>query len=221
MANVPDFYLTIIQYAPLIGRGILVTLAIWVITSCISIFIGFMLGIFSCNRISLPISKKCIQLFVSWAKGVPAYVHILLCYFALPALLPFKISAFVAGCFALGCCSAGYMIEIVRTSINMLGNGPWDACFVLGYSAKESLQRIIIPQMLHNSSAIIVGELDQLLKSTSLLATIGVIEITRAGQNIVARELNAAQIYLLIALFYLGISLLLNKLSSRIARRVL
>ncbi len=205
-------------YAPLLFSGACMTLLIWIITSLISLIGGIFFGILSCNRLQNSLIRWPLNFYILCAKGVPAYVQILIVYFVLPQILPFSFSPLTAGILALGFCSAGYMTEIIRSSINSVSTGQWDACFVLGYTTPVALRRIILPQVFASSIAPISGELEQLLKSTSLLSTIGVLEITRAGQNIVARELNALPVYLSIALFYIAISFLTSLITKKIER---
>jgi ABC-type amino acid transport system permease subunit len=64
------------------------------------------------------------------------------------------------------------------------------------------------------------GELEQLLKSTSLLATIGVTELTRTGMNIISRELNPLPVYLAIAIIYLLFSVVLSGITIYAERRM-
>lgn len=207
-------------YAPLLLSGACMTLLIWIVTSLISLFFGILFGILSCYRLQNSLIRWPLNCYVLCAKGVPAYVQILIVYFVLPQILPFSFSPLMAGILALGFCSAGYMTEIIRSSINSVPSGQWDACFVLGYTTAQVLGRIILPQAFANSIAPISGELEQLLKSTSLLSTIGVLEITRAGQNIVARELNALPVYFSIALFYIVISFFISLITKKIERKL-
>jgi polar amino acid transport system permease protein len=77
-----------------------------------------------------------------------------------------------------------------------------------------------MPQLFRTILPALIGELEQLLKSTSLLATIGVTEVTRVGMNIISRELAPLPIYGAIALIYLFFSALLTLLMWYIERRM-
>ena len=127
-----------------------------------------------------------------------------------PALLGINVPAFIAAVGALAFCSSGYVTEIVRSGINTISHGQWDACFVLGYPMKATLFRVILPQTFKNILPTLIGEFEQLLKSTSLLASIGITELTRTGMNIISRELNPIPVYLMIACIYLVFSAILQ-----------
>lgn len=193
----------ITQYFPLILEGAFMTFAAWICAATGAIAIGILFGILSCNQLKLAKTKVIVRGFAFIAKAIPAYVQILIAYFAIPALLNINISSFIAGIAALIFCSSGYITEIIRSGINAVSTSQWDAAYVLGYSKYQTLTRIVLPQAVRNIFPTLIGELEQLLKSTSLLATIGVTELTRAGMNIISRELTPIPIYLMIAGIYI------------------
>lgn len=191
------------QYFLLIMQGIAVTLIAWLTAMALSLVIGTCLGILSSRYGSSLFTVRLIRVYTFITKGIPAYVQILIAYFMLPALLGIQIPGFIAAIGALALCSSGYVTEIVRAGINAVPMGQYDACMALGYSYTALMRRIIMPQALKNVAPALFGECEQLLKSTSLLATIGITEITRAGMNIISRELNPVPVYLTIAGIYL------------------
>ncbi len=196
-------------YVPLLLRGTLTTIVAWLTSCAISQVVGSCLGISSSRYLNYKISHI-IRIYTFIAKGIPAYVQILIAYFVLPALLTIQVPGFIAATGALCFCSSGYMTEIIRAGINAVPRGQWEACKALGYPMISTVVRIIIPQIAANALPAIFGEFEQLLKSTSLLATIGVMDLTRAGMNIISRELNPVSIYFLIACIYLFLSGLLQ-----------
>lgn len=201
---------SLLSYLPLFLYGASVTLASWFAAGSISFIIGTVLAIAASQYSNFAVCKTMINVYVFITKGIPAYVQILIAYFVVPSLLQIHFSGFIAASFALGICSSGYMTDIIRSGINAIPQGQWDACFMLGYPKSLTLKRIIMPQAFSLILPSVIGELEQLLKSTSLLATIGVTELTRTGMNIISRELNPLPIYFMIALIYLSFSAILN-----------
>lgn len=206
-------------YLPLLIQGVSVTLAAWFIAGAISLCIGTLLGFASCAYFGLLKAQKAIKVYTFITKGIPAYVQILIAYFVLPSLLHIHVSGFVAATGALALCSSGYITEIIRAGINTIAQGQWEACYVLGYPTSTAIRRIIMPQLKHISLPAIAGELEQLLKSTTLLATIGVTDITRVGMNIISRELNPLPIYCTIAVIYLLLSAVLTGIMNYMQQR--
>lgn len=212
--------MTLSPYIPLFLKGASITVAAWFIAGTLSLFLGTMLGIMSASAVGFSKVKALIKLYTFITKGIPAYVQILIFYFVLPSVLGIQISGFLAATIALALCSSGYVTEIVRASINAVPVGQWSACFVLGYTLPEAIVRIIMPQAVRVALPALIGELEQLLKSTSLLATIGVTEVTRVGMNIISRELNPLPVYAIIACIYLLFSAVLNMLMIYSERRL-
>jgi His/Glu/Gln/Arg/opine family amino acid ABC transporter permease subunit len=205
----------LVESAPLLLRGAAATLQIWVTAVLISMTVGVCWGILSSRRTWVSVLSSIVSVFTFVLRGVPFYVQLLIVYYVLPDFLGMNFSSFVSGTISLGFCSAGYIAQITRSGINSLPEGQWDASYVLGYSKFHVLKSIIIPQMLRNVAPAIAGEFDQLLKSTSILATIGFLELTRVGMNIIAQEMVPMTIYLSIAGIYLVMSLVLNIITRK------
>lgn len=210
---------TLITYFNVFIKGSCMTLGAWLFAGTLSIIIGLILGIISAQAVGSTNCKRLVRIYTFITKGIPAYVQILIVYFIVPNLLGINVPSFFAASWALAICSSGYITEIVRAQINSLPQGQWDACYVLGYPLPTTIRRIILPQALKTALPALIGELEQLLKSTSLLATIGVTELTRVGMNIISRELNPIPVYLVIAGIYLLFSGILNGLASSISRK--
>lgn len=214
-----NFVNDLLRYAPMLVRGAITTLIIWVIAAGISFSVGTLLGILNCNQLRRSVVGSIISSYVMFMKGVPLFVLLLMSYFVIPSLLGINVPAIVVATITLGLCSAAYVAEVIRAGINAISVGQWQACIVLGYSTFNALWRVILPQMFFNSLPSLIGELDQLIKSTTLFATIGVVELTKTAMNIVSRELNPLPVYFSIALFYLTLSLLVNWLGRKIEWR--
>lgn len=216
-----EHFLTIVSaYRLLIMQGFLMTLGAWVCTASISLTVGILLGLLSTKQIAPRWIRLCIRTYSFIAKGIPAYVQILIAYFVLPDLIGISLPQFFSAVLALSFCSSGYVIDIIRSGMQTISQGQWDACFVLGYSKKDTLYRVVAPQVLYAMAPALIGELEQLLKSTSLCATIGITELTRTGMNIISREMNPVPVYLFIASIYLVCSFLLTMLHTLIKEKV-
>lgn len=80
--------------------------------------------------------------------------------------------------------------------------------------------RIILPQAIRGAVPSLNNELESLLKSTSIVSSIGMLELTRIGMNIVSRELQPIPVFLSVALLYLSMSALLSLITQSFARRL-
>ena len=152
-------------------------------------------------------------------RAIPFFVWLLLVYFVVPDLLNCSIHSFTAAILALGLCSSGYISQIVRAGMNSIPISQWEICYILGYNLKQTLCFVILPQMKKNVLPAFTNELDSLVKSTATISSIGLLELTRVGMNIVSRELKPIPIYLTVAFFYLLISALMNYIMKKIERK--
>jgi polar amino acid transport system permease protein len=210
----------ILNSFPILLYGLLITLQVAFFAVLIGFVFGFVLGILNSNKFKTKILSPIINFYVLIIRGTPLYVQMLIFYYVLPDFLGINFSPFTAGILALGCNSVAYIAEIVRGGINSVQAGQWDACFVLGYNLWESLLYIILPQMLKNNIPSLTSEVAVLLKDTSVISAIGLMEITRVGMNINARILQPLPICLLLAFLYLILTSTITFISKKIEKGV-
>jgi len=210
----------IVNSGPLLMQGAAKTVEIWLGALSISLTIGTLWGIFRSRRLTLYGLTNVLDGITFLLRGIPFYVQLLIAYFVLPDLIGINISASTTAIFSLGLCSAAYVSQIVRAGINTIPRGQWEAAMVLGYTTFDTIRYIIIPQTIRAVLPALTGECDQLLKTTSVISTIGVLELTNAAKNIIAREMNPLTMYLTIAMIYLIMSSILTTVSGSIEKRL-
>ncbi len=205
---------------PLLLKGAALSVQILVISGLLSLCIGGIVGTLTCQRLRSRTIAPFLEGITFILRAVPFYVQLLIAYFVLPDAFNIQIDAFTASVLALSLCSSGYVAQVVRCGINSISLAQWEAAYTLGYSTTKSLRYIIFPQMIRNILPALTNELDSLLKSTAILASIGLLELTRMGMNIVSREMEPMTIYLAVAAFYIGISGFINLLSKLVEKRL-
>lgn len=210
----------ILRSLPLLLKGAALSLQIFAIASFISLVLGSAMGSMTCRRLRCRWFSSVIEGVTFVLRAVPCYVQLLIAYFVLPDLLGVELEAFTAAIIALSLCSAGYTAQIVRGGLNAVPKEQWEAAYTLGYSSMDSLRFIILPQVLRSILPALTGEFDALLKSTAILASIGLLELTRMGMNIVSREMDPLPIYLAVAVLYVGISAAINLISKKMEKRL-
>ncbi len=217
----PADYLSLFRNSlPLLTKGLTMTIEIFITSACLSFILGITLGFLCCSRLRIAFISPSIEVLTFILRGVPFFVQLLIVYFVLPDLLFFNLEPFAASFIALGLCSSGYVAQMVRAGIHSIPESQWEAAFSLGYSTYQTIRYIILPQLLRNILPLLNNELDALLKSTAIASSIGVLELTRVGMNIVSSEMQPVPIYLTIACFYVCLSALLNIFTRTLERRV-
>ncbi len=184
----------------LLLKGALTTLEVSLLAIAIGLAGGLVLGVFS--SLHFPKFSKVIRIYVSIIRGTPVFVQLLLVYFALPSLTGIDLSPFMAGVFTLGMNSTAYLAETLRGGINAVDSGQFEAAAFLGYTKRQAFQFVIVPQAVQKVLPAMTNEMIALIKESSLLMILGVSELTKVSKEIVARELNPMEIYLLAAVLY-------------------
>lgn len=210
----------VVRISPLLFKGLVITLQVFFSAASLSLILGLCFGIFASRQLKIPFLTPLIEAITFVYRAVPFFVQLLIVYFVLPDLIGFNFEPFSASILALGMCSSGYVSQIIRNGMNGIPLMQWEACKTLGYSTWQTLYHVILPQVLRSTLAPLNNELDSLLKSTAIVSSIGMLELTRMGMNIVSREMNPVPIYLTIALFYLCLSALLNFLARKLERKM-
>lgn len=209
----------IVRSWPLLIQGTWMTVQIALLAAFVSLCLGTCLGVLMCNRLRIRAVSSSIEFATFILRAVPFYVQLVIVYFVLPDLFQFSMEAYTASVLALGVCSSGYVAQVVRCGINSIPRDQWDAACTLGYSTTKTLRYVIAPQLVFNILPALCNELDALLKSTAILSSIGLLELTRVGMNIVSREMDPLTIYCTVAAFYVVISGVMNLLSKYIEKR--
>lgn len=149
-------------------------------------------------------------------RGTPVLVLLLLMYYVVMA--PLYTSGIVVSIVTFGLNVAAYICEILRTGIQSIGRGQTEAGLALGFSPRQTFMRIILPQVVQKVSPIYQNEVVGLLKNTSIVGYIAVIDMTKASDLIRSRTFDAFFPLLVIALLYFLISWLLCLAISRLTR---
>ncbi len=206
-------------YIPLLTRATGTTLLLWASSSLISFTVGLLLGTIRCTQLRIPIVSQLADGVTLLLRGVPLYAQLMIAYFVVPSLLGIAPSAFLTGIITLGLCSGAYASEIVRGTFNTIDKGQWRASQTLGYTKWQQLYYVVGPQMLINAFPTLGNEYLMVLKSTAILASIGVLELTKIGTNIMYRTFNPLPVCFSIAAVYLGLSAILTVITSYIERK--
>ncbi|MFC1895028.1 amino acid ABC transporter permease [Candidatus Dependentiae bacterium] len=203
---------------PMLLKGLIITLSVGFLASIIGFIGGLLFGVFNSNKLKLCCVSRFINFYVLLIRGTPLYVQVLIVYFVLPDALGINLTPFMAGVLALGCNSIAYVSEIIRSGINSIPDGQWDTSYLLGYSLFSTMRYVILPQMLKNVLPALTSELVVLIKDTSILSVIGLVEMTRIGSNINARLLQPMPVFLSLAFLYLIVTTTISIISKKIEK---
>ncbi|MUO81723.1 ABC transporter permease subunit [Agrobacterium vitis] len=201
---------------------LLVKAAGWTLgISVISIAIGFLLAVLLSGAM---LSGKRLytmptELFISFFRGVPLLVQLLLIYNLLP-FIGINVPSVVAAIIGLSLCTAAYQAENLRGGFESVPKGLIEAADMAGFSARQTFLRIKLPIALRLTFPALVNEAIMILKSSSLVSVVGIVELTRMAQDLAASTYLPLELFASAALIYLIICWSVALLSG-VAERVL
>ncbi len=183
-----------------IAKGLPTTLTY----SFLAIFLGGLLGIvFAVARhLNQGAITWSIISFISVIRGTPVLLQLSFVYFAAPTLIGVKLSVLTAGVLTLGINSAAYIAEILRSGLQSLPKGQFNAAQALGISKWYTWKDIILPQVFRNVFPSLINEIVTLTKETALISVLGEMDIMRRAQALAAETYNYFEPMCLAGLIY-------------------
>ena len=187
-------------------EGLLATVEIAVFGLLIGFVIGSLLAVLKLlpgrNWISR-ILGWLANIYVAIFRGTPMVVQLLLLHFALFPMLGILIDPVIEACIAFGMNSGAYICEIMRGGILSVDKGQMEAGRAIGLSYGKTMFSIVIPQAVKNVVPTLGNEFIALIKETSVVSFIAVVDLTRAFQNFANSTLEYFVPYIVLALCYL------------------
>ena len=199
-------------------QGLGLTLILAFVSLAIAMVLGILASLMgmSNNAILRAINKG----YVAIIRGTPLLVQGFFIYFGITGVLNVKISAFAAGVIALSLNAGGYLSEIFRGGIQAVDPGQREAARSLGLSARQTTWRIIIPQAIRICIPSVVNQWCITIKDTSIISVIGLAELTKMGQQIIARTYASFEVWIIVGAMYFIVIWLLTVLARVIERKV-
>lgn len=158
--------------------------------------------------------------YIELIRGTPIVVQVMFLYFALPVLASIRIDPLTAAMIAIVINAGAYIAEIVRGALQSISRGLAEAGLALGLPRWKVLALIVGPLAFRRLIPPLGNQFIVSLKDTSLFIVIGVSELTRTGQEIMAANFRAVEIWTAIAVMYLIMTGTLTLLLRAIERRM-
>jgi polar amino acid transport system permease protein len=201
---------------PLVLRGLAVTVEVALLT----LLLGTALGL--AGGLSLlyggVILRWPARVYVDFVRGVPQLVLIFAIFYGLPTV-GLQVSAFTAGVLALGFFCGAHVSEIVRGAIDSIPVGQTDAAKAIGLSFGQRLRLILLPQAIGRILPAWVNTAVEVIKASSLVSLVSVIDLMMAVQQIVGRTRETLLFYALAALLYFLINYCVSAAGRQLERR--
>ena len=200
-----------------IGNTILVALCATLVGVILGVLIAVVKTIHKENPKKLIILNSICEGYTTIIRGTPVVVQLLIIY---NVIFSWSTHAVLVGIAGFGLNSGAYVSEIIRAGINAVDPGQMEAGRSLGLSWKTSMISIVLPQAVKNVLPAIANEFISLLKETSVIGYLGVLDLTKAADRVISRTCNVYFPYITIALIYLAMVCVLNYFVKRLERRL-
>ncbi|MBR2371562.1 MAG: amino acid ABC transporter permease [Clostridia bacterium] len=194
------------------------------LTSLGAMMLGLLLGI--CIALVLYINKKfgslkilkwICDVYIYIIRGTPVVLQLMIMYFIVLVFIP---NGIIVAIITFGINSGAYVAELFRGGLEAVDHGQLEAGLSLGLNNSQTLTKIIIPQAMRTSLPSLCNEFIALIKETSVMGYIAILDVTFAANLIQSRTLNAFVPLIISAIIYLILVTLLTVLLRQVERRL-
>ena len=205
-------------------QGVPVTVGVTLIAMVTGVVLGLVLALMKMSRIN--VLTALASLYIEIIRGTPLIVQALIMAYGLPQLLqssgisfrwPYLIIPAVIVC---GLNSAAYVAEVIRSGIQAVDKGQMEAARSIGMTRAQAMKLIVIPQALKIVLPSFGNEFVSLIKETSVLSYVGVVEILRKGALWNAATFNTFEAYIGVALVYMLLTIPSSKLVKHLEKKM-
>lgn len=197
-----------------------ITLYLTLASMAIAVIIGGLFSVVLVNKV--PVLTQIIQVIMSFFRGTPPIVQLLLIYFGLPQILPIAtgMSAETASILTFSLNTAAYLAEVFRAALVSVDEGQVEAAMTVGLTYGQTLRGIVLPQAVRNAIPGTGNTFVGLLKNSSLAFTIGVVELLAQGKLFASDSLKFFEAYFAVALIYWALTILYSLLQNWYEKRL-
>ena len=200
---------------PILKAGLTVTIPLSLISFAIALVIAVITALVKLSNFK--ILKFIFSTYVWIFRGTPLLVQLFLVFYGLPKA-GIILDPWAAAIITFSLNTGAYASESIRASILSIPKGQWEAAESLGMTYWQVLRRVIAPQTVRISLPPVTNDFIDLVKGTSLAASITIAELFMIGQQIVAFTYEPLAIYTLVAVIYLLIVSILTIIQSKLRK---
>ncbi|TVP96933.1 MAG: glutamine ABC transporter permease GlnP [Roseinatronobacter sp.] len=194
-------WLIILDFIPQLLKGAKVTVHITVVGLVGGVVLGAIAGLM--RAYGNVVINAIAFVYIEVIRGTPIVVQVMFLYFALPVLASIRIDPMTTAIMAIVINAGAYIAEIVRGAVLSISKGLTEAGLAIGLPRWKVIVHIVGPLAFRRLIPPLGNQFIVSLKDTSLFIVIGVGELTRTGQEIMAANFRAVEIWTAVAIMYL------------------
>ena len=207
-----------------LAKGALLSIGI----AALSLLFGLILGTLGATgkRSKHALPRDIANVYVTIIRGTPLLLQILIIFSVIPSMYTamtgkiLRIDPLLIGVLAMSINSGAYQTELIRSGVNAVDKGQWEACETLGLSNWKTLKLVILPQAFKRIVPPLISEFITLIKDSSLISWIGAVELLIGAQIIGAQYFDVMSPYMLAAIFYLVMTCVVSMIGMKVEKRL-
>lgn len=160
-----------------------------------------------------------LRIYLELFRAIPVLVWLYLFFFGLPIFVGLSIPAFWCAVLVLSLWGASEVGEVVRGALRSIPRGQREAGLAIGLGSGQLYARVLLPQALKRLTPPVINVYTRLIKTSSLAVLIGVVDITKVGQQIIERTYESVLIYGFLFVFFFIVCYPLSAASRVLERR--
>jgi len=205
----------VVEFRQRIWQGFLMTVAISLAGFVLSLFIGIVAALLQNGKILF--LKYISIIYINFIRGTPLIMQIYLFYYIIGTAWGVE-NRFLSGVLILSIFEGAYIAEIIRGGIQGLDPTQLEAAKAVGFSRAQTVKLVVIPQLVARTLPPLVGQFSSIIKDSSLLSIIAVIELTQTMREISALNFRLFESYLFLGLLYLCLTIPLAMIGKALER---
>jgi polar amino acid transport system permease protein/cystine transport system permease protein len=210
-------YTLLPELLPVLMTGVLATIIITLGGLILAIALGLLFAVLR----SLPFrsARSVAIVYVEVFRSIPVLTQLFIIYFGL-AQVGIRLSPLTAAIVGFGINGGAYLTEVFRAGIEVIDRGQVEAGFTVGMTRLQTMRYLVLPQAIRVVLPPLGNFAIGLLKDTSVASAVAAPELSFRARQLVDQTFLSTQIYLMVAVLYLCLSLPLSQLTRHMERRM-
>ncbi|MFM1617094.1 ABC transporter substrate-binding protein/permease [Streptococcus mutans] len=209
-------------------RGTGVTLLISIIGTITGLIIGLLIGVYRTAPKASNLILAWLQKIFGWLltvyievfRGTPMIVQAMVIYYGTAQAFGVSLDRTLAAIFIVSINTGAYMSEIVRGGIFAVDKGQFEAATALGFTHRQTMRKIVLPQVVRNILPATGNEFVINIKDTSVLNVISVVELYFSGNTVATQTYQYFQTFFIIAVIYFILTFTVTRILRLVERKM-
>lgn len=211
------YFSDLLQYSDVFLRGLQTTVELTVLTTILGVVLGTACA--TVRQYGNLASQRVVSVYVELIRNTPFIVQLFFIFFGLPAI-GMRLSPWEASMIALTINLGAYSTEIIRAGLGSISKGQIEAAKVLGLTFSQTLTRVIFVPAFEKIYPALTSQCIIVMLGSAVISQISVEDLTYAANLVQSRNFRAFESYLVTALLYLGLSILLRFTFNALGKRL-